>query len=160
MNQDKKYKSTYIRRLKKTVTDKTPIPFSQRHIKKALEPVRFGSMEKILFQYHNNFHTNSRMVKIEYHEDGIKKYRYERKSFFEKITDDKYKCLICYSIVEKKVFDGNDVFLNPNGDFHRKQISRDRNKGMICVFDTNITHTEKKKHVGKMKPLDNSFMII
>lgn len=146
-------------RIKNTLKSKTPLPNSKRDQRYVIGSNIPPTLSNLMFVHINNFHMNSKLVLDEstrYHQDKV----YERKSFFVQVKDDEYKCLICNSYVKKVMIDNLEVFQNPNGENHRQKLYKNQERGVICVFDTTPTKTEKKKHIGHMKPNDNSFMTI
>ncbi len=155
---NRRVKSEY---LQKVLKSKIPLSNAKRDQRYVCGSNIIPTMSNLMFCHINNFHINSKRVTEEYTDaDGIKQYNYVRKSFFEQIENNKYKCLICNSVVDKKIHGGYDVFVNPDGKHHRVPISKYRHIGMICAFDTNPTKTKKTNHIGHSKPEDNSFMTI
>lgn len=153
---DKKLKNRKISDLHKKAINHAPIPFIDRHIMKAIEPVFEPTLNKFLFKL-NNFHKESRLVKIEHDKNGIKEYTYERKKFFKKDEDGKWKCLICNSDVI------NTPYRFRNLDFSKHRIRHNLSGGktfVFCNIDRTITQKEKVKHIGRYKPEDNGFLMV
>lgn len=153
---NKRLKSDYLQNRLKA---KTPLSNSERDQRYVIGSNVPPTLSNLMFLHINNYHMNSRLVLDESTRYDYNK-KYERKSFFVKVSGNRYKCLICNSYVKRVMIDDLEVFQNPNGENHRQKLRKNQEKGVICIFNHKTRRKKREKHIGHMKPNDNSFMTI